>query len=60
MSAAPNDLTKGSVTCKLLQYTAPLMASSLLQALYSITDFIVAGHFIGTWGYPPSTMPASS
>ena len=47
MPAIQNDLTQGSVTRKLIRYALPLVASSLLQALYSITDFIIAGHFIG-------------
>lgn len=45
-----NDLTQGSVTRKLIRYALPLVASSLLQALYSITDFVIAGHFIGDAG----------
>ena len=37
MPAIQNDLTQGSVTRKLIRYALPLVASSLLQALYSIT-----------------------
>ena len=50
MPALENDLTSGSVTRKLVRYALPLVASSLLQAAYSITDIIVAGHFIGDVG----------
>ena len=50
MPALENDLTRGSVARKLLCYALPLVASSLLQAAYSITDIIVAGHFIGDVG----------
>ena len=50
MPALVNDLTNGDVTRKLIRYALPLMASSLLQATYSITDIIVAGHFIGDVG----------
>ena len=50
MPAVANDLTSGTVTRKLVRYALPLMASSLLQATYSITDIIVAGHFIGDVG----------
>ena len=50
MSALQTDLTQGSVSGKLLRYAAPLVASSLLQAVYSITDIIIAGHFIGDAG----------
>ena len=38
MPAIETDLTNGSVTRKLIRYALPLMASSLLQAIYSITD----------------------
>lgn len=50
MPAIENNLTQGSVTRKLIRYALPLMASSLLQAVYSITDIIIAGHFIGETG----------
>lgn len=50
MPALQNDLTQGSVSRKLIRYAMPLVASSLLQAIYSITDIIVAGHFIGDTG----------
>ena len=42
-----NDLTKGGVAKQLVRYAIPLVVSSLLQATYSITDIIVAGHFAG-------------
>lgn len=45
-----NDLTQGSVTKQLLRYALPLVASSLMQSLYSIADMIAAGHFIGSAG----------
>lgn len=50
MPALQNDLTQGSVSRKLVRYAMPLVASSLLQAIYSITDIIIAGHFIGDNG----------
>ena len=50
MPTIENNLTDGSVTRKLIRYALPLMASSLLQAVYSITDIIIAGHFIGESG----------
>ena len=50
MPALQNDLTQGSVSRKLIRYAMPLVASSLLQAIYSITDIIIAGHFIGDVG----------
>ena len=50
MPAVEQDLTQGSVTRKLVRYALPLVASSLLQAIYSITDIIIAGHYIGDVG----------
>lgn len=50
MPALQNDLTQGSVSGQLVRYAMPLVASSLLQAIYSITDIIIAGHFIGDNG----------
>lgn len=50
MPTLQNDLTQGSVSRKLIRYAMPLVASSLLQAIYSITDIIIAGHFIGDAG----------
>lgn len=50
MPAIETNLTSGSVPRKLIRYALPLMASSLLQAVYSITDIIIAGHFIGESG----------
>lgn len=50
MPALQNDLTQGSVSRKLIRYAMPLVASSLLQAIYSITDIIIAGHCIGDNG----------
>ena len=60
MPAVEQDLTQGSVTRKLVRYALPLVASSLLQAIYSITDIIIAGHWASVmWELPPSTTPAS-
>ena len=50
MPALQNDLTRGSVSRQLIRYAMPLVASSLLQAVYSITDIIIAGHCIGDNG----------
>lgn len=44
------NLTEGSVTKKLLLYALPLVGTSMLQAIYSITDIIVVGHFVGGSG----------
>jgi len=37
------DLTQGSVARALVRYSVPLVSSSLLQAMYSIADLMVAG-----------------
>lgn len=41
------DLTKGGVFKPLVKYAAPLVLSSVLQAMYGLVDTIVAGQFIG-------------
>ena len=50
MPALQNDLTHGGVSSQLIRYAMPLVASSLQQAIYSITDIIIAGHCIGDNG----------
>ena len=50
MTDNTTDLTIGSVRSKLLRYSAPLVATSLLQALYSMTDIIVVVQFVGNSG----------
>lgn len=45
-----NDLTQGSVLRQLIKYAVPMVTSSLLQALYSMADMIIAGHYIGSAG----------
>ncbi len=47
MAQLENDLTKGGVARQLVRYAIPLVVSSLLQAVYSITDIMVAGKFVG-------------
>ncbi|MCD7946888.1 MAG: MATE family efflux transporter [Oscillospiraceae bacterium] len=46
MANIKQDLTQGRVPQQLVRYSAPLVLSSLLQAMYSIADMAVAGHFI--------------
>jgi len=53
--AHSTDLTSGSIWKKLIKYSAPLVASNVLQASYNIVDMIVAGRFIG-----PSSLSAIS
>jgi putative MATE family efflux protein len=45
-----NDLTQGNVTRQLITYATPLVLSSILQALYSMADIIIVGHFVGSSG----------
>lgn len=44
------DLTTGNVKKQLLAFAIPMIAASLLQALYGIVDMLVAGQFIGSDG----------
>ena len=44
------DLTEGSVWRQVLSYAMPLVFSSLLQALYSMVDTIIVGHYVGASG----------
>lgn len=48
--AIETDLTQSSVSKQLISYAMPLVASSMLQSVYSITDTIIAGHYIGNAG----------
>ena len=41
------DLTRGSITSKLLKFALPLMIGNLLQQLYNIADTFIVGRFIG-------------
>ena len=42
-----NNMTEGNVVKQILKFSLPLVASSLLQALYNMCDMIIAGHYIG-------------
>ena len=48
LASGERDLTRGSVWRQVLAYAMPLVASSLLQALYSMVDTVIAGHFAGS------------
>ena len=41
------DLTRGSITGKLLKFALPLMIGNLLQQFYNIADTFIVGRFIG-------------
>ncbi len=44
------DFTTGSVTGKLLRFSAPLFLSSLLQILYNMADMVIVSHVSGKVG----------
>ncbi|MBR5047200.1 MAG: MATE family efflux transporter [Eubacterium sp.] len=44
------DLTQGNIFRQLIAYSLPLIATSLLQYLYSITDLLFAGRMVGSVG----------
>ena len=44
------DLTHGDVTRLLIAYALPLIATSLLQSVYSIADLLIAGRTVGSVG----------
>ncbi|MBQ9850961.1 MAG: MATE family efflux transporter [Clostridia bacterium] len=44
------DLTRGSVSKQLMKFAVPFLLSNLLQALYSVADMIIVGHFRGPIG----------
>lgn len=48
MNVEQTDLTQGSVRGQLIRYAVPMITTSLLQALYSIADIMIAGHFVGS------------
>ncbi|MFI3170190.1 MAG: MATE family efflux transporter [Faecalibacterium sp.] len=43
-----NNLTEGNVPKTLIKYAIPMVATSLLQSLYSIIDMVVVGQFVGS------------
>lgn len=47
MGEHQGNLTTGNVRKKLIVYALPLVLTSVLQALYSIADLVIAGQFIG-------------
>lgn len=40
-------MTKGNISKVLIQFTVPLVISSLMQQLYSIADAVIVGNFVG-------------
>ena len=42
------DLTRGSITGRLLKFALPMMAGNLLQQVYNIADTLIVGRFLGS------------
>ena len=42
------DLTRGSITGKLLKFALPMMAGNLLQQVYNIADTLIVGRVLGS------------
>lgn len=47
MKSRQIDMTTGSIAGKLIQFSLPLIASSLLQLLFNAADVVVVGRFAG-------------
>ena len=47
MKSSEMDMTQGPILSKLLTYSLPLIASSMLQLLFNAVDMIVVGQFTG-------------
>ena len=39
------DLTTGNISAKLIRFAMPVVAGNVLQALYSLVDMVIVGHF---------------
>jgi len=44
------DLTTGSISKKLIRFAMPLLATNVLQSIYSIVDMLVVGRVVGKSG----------
>lgn len=49
-TAQHHNLTEGNVSRQLVRYALPVVASSLLQAIYSIVDMLVVSQMLGETG----------
>jgi putative MATE family efflux protein len=47
MSKIENDLTNGKVITKLVFFTIPFLASTLIQSFYNVADMLIVGNFCG-------------
>ncbi len=48
--ANQTDLTRGDVRRQLIQYSLPIIATTVLQTVYSLVDLLVASRLLGTVG----------
>jgi len=48
--ANQTDLTQGNVRRQLIQYSLPIIATTVLQTVYSLVDLLVVSHLLGNAG----------
>lgn len=48
MSKFEKDLSQGSVTKQLVQFSLPFLLSNIVQSLYNVADMLIVGNFSGT------------
>lgn len=51
-----NSLTTGPVGKALIQFSAPIIFSNLIQAVYGLVDMMTVGHFVGSSGMTAVSM----
>lgn len=59
MGKSINDLTTGSISKTLLQFSIPFFLTSLIQSLYNIADIMVVSHFCGASGIAGASIGGS-
>lgn len=52
------NLTEGSVGKKVIGFSAPIILSNLIQAIYGLVDMVTVGHFVGASGMSAVSMGA--
>ena len=52
------DLTSGSIGKKVVGFSAPIILSNLIQAVYGIVDMVTVGQFVGSSGMSAVSMGA--
>lgn len=50
LMATQTDLTQGSVRRQLIRYATPVVATTVLQTVYSLVDLLVVSHLLGSAG----------